>query len=64
MFTITTNKVQGQSLKMCGLHLDADWSSHGQLYVAHSRVSKPDNLYIYIDNEKTKNIVHPQEMPK
>ena len=49
-FTITINKAQGQSLELCGLDLDTDCFSHGQLYVACSRVGKPDNLYIYTDN--------------
>jgi hypothetical protein len=30
-------------LKLCGLDLDVDYFSHGQLYVACSRVGKPDN---------------------
>ncbi|CAL1292154.1 unnamed protein product, partial [Larinioides sclopetarius] len=37
-FAITINKAQGQSLELCGLDLDADCFSHGQLYVACSRV--------------------------
>jgi len=59
-FAITINKAQGQSLELCGLDLDADCFSHGQLYVACSRVGKPDSLYIYADSGKTKNIVYPQ----
>lgn len=59
-FAITINKAQGQSLELCGLDLGADCFSHGQLYVACSRVGKPDSLYIYANNGKTKNIVYPQ----
>ena len=59
-FAVTINKAQGQSLEMCGLDLDVDCFSHGQLYVACSRVGKPDSLYIYTNNGKTKNIVYPQ----
>ncbi|VDM93429.1 unnamed protein product [Onchocerca ochengi] len=33
--------------------LETDCFSHGKLYVVCSRVGKPDNLYIYIDNETT-----------
>lgn len=32
--------------------------SHGQLYVACSRVGKPNDLFVYADNGETKNIVH------
>jgi hypothetical protein len=60
-FAMTINKAQGQSLKFCGLDLDTDCFSHGQLYVACSRVGKPDNLFICTDNNGTaKNIVYQQ----
>ncbi|GBM69878.1 hypothetical protein AVEN_154515-1 [Araneus ventricosus] len=58
--TITHNKAQGHSLELCGLDLGADCFSHGQLYVACSRVGKPDSLYIYANNGRTKNIAYPQ----
>ncbi|PNF24041.1 hypothetical protein B7P43_G08625 [Cryptotermes secundus] len=61
-FAITINKVQGQSLELCGLDLDTDCFSHGQLYVACSRVGKPDNLYICTDNGTTKSNVYPQAL--
>jgi hypothetical protein len=61
-FAITINKAQDQSFKLCGLHLHSDCFSHGQLYVACSRVGKPDNLYITTDNGTTKNIVNPQAL--
>ncbi|XP_062976369.1 ATP-dependent DNA helicase PIF6-like [Elgaria multicarinata webbii] len=61
-FAITINKAQGQSLELCSLDLDTDCFSHGQLYVACSRVGKPDNLYICTDNGTTKNIVYPQAL--
>ncbi|GFW17608.1 ATP-dependent DNA helicase [Trichonephila clavipes] len=51
-FAITINKAQSQSLELCGLHLSVDCFSHGQLYVACSRVGKPDRLYIYANNGK------------
>ena len=35
---ITINKAQGQSLEKCGIDLNTDCFSHGQLYVACSRV--------------------------
>ncbi|GFS67020.1 ATP-dependent DNA helicase [Trichonephila clavipes] len=49
-FAITINKAHGQSLELCGLDLSVDCFSHGQLYVACSRVGKPDSLYIYANN--------------
>ncbi|KAK1334663.1 LOW QUALITY PROTEIN: hypothetical protein QTO34_005671 [Cnephaeus nilssonii] len=61
-FAITINKAQGQSLELCGLDLDTDCFSHGQLYVAYSRVGKPDNLSICTDNGTTKNIVYSQAL--
>ena len=59
-FAITINKAQGQSLELCGLYLHTDCFSHGQLYVACSRVGNPDNLFIYTETGTTKNIVDPQ----
>ncbi|VDM98548.1 unnamed protein product, partial [Onchocerca ochengi] len=59
-FVFTINKAQGLSLELCGLDLETDCFSHGQLYVACSRVGKPDSLYIYTENGTTKNIVYPQ----
>ena len=58
-FAMTINKAQGQSLQVCGLNLENDCFSHGQLYVACSRVGKPSNLYIYAENGQTKNVVNP-----
>ena len=59
-FAIMINKAQGQSLELCGLYLHTDCFSHGQLYVACSRVGNPDNLFIYTENGTIKNIVYPQ----
>lgn len=39
-FAMTINKAQGQSLQVCGLNLEEPCFSHGQLYVACSRVGK------------------------
>lgn len=58
-FAITINKAQGQSLAIAGLNLENACFSHGQLYVAFSRVGTPNNLYIYAPNQKTKNFVYP-----
>ncbi|UYV62945.1 hypothetical protein LAZ67_2002573 [Cordylochernes scorpioides] len=40
-FAMTINKSQGQTLQVVGVHLESPCFSHGQLYVACSRVSSP-----------------------
>ncbi|XP_075703412.1 ATP-dependent DNA helicase Pif1-like [Rhinoderma darwinii] len=57
-FAMTTNKAQDQSLKVAGIHLQSPCFSHGQLYVACSRVGTGKNLYILAPDQKTKNIVY------
>lgn len=57
-FAITINKSQGQTMSFCGLYLESPCFSHGQLYVACSRVRKPSNLYVLAKDRLTKNIVH------
>ncbi|GFW42944.1 ATP-dependent DNA helicase [Trichonephila clavipes] len=59
VFVITINKAQEKSLELCGLDLDRLYFSR-QLYVACSRAGKPDNLYIYSENRKTKNVAYPE----
>ncbi|XP_025409842.1 uncharacterized protein LOC112683156 [Sipha flava] len=44
-FAMTINK--SQSLEVCGINLEFLCFSHGQLYVACSRVGKPSSLFIY-----------------
>ncbi|XP_065370863.1 uncharacterized protein LOC135963006 [Calliphora vicina] len=61
-FAMTINKAQGQSLQVCGLNLENPCFSHGQLYVACSRVGKPTDLYVYAPEGKTKNIVYPKAL--
>ncbi|XP_008178533.1 uncharacterized protein LOC103307889 [Acyrthosiphon pisum] len=43
-FSMTINKSQGQSLKIAGIDLSDDCFTHGQFYVACSRVSSPTSL--------------------
>ena len=43
-FAMTINKSQGQTLKFAGIWLRREVFTHGQLYVACSRVSSPDSL--------------------
>lgn len=57
-FAFTINKSQGQTLKIAGINLENECFSHGQLYVACSRVGNPKNLIIYTPNSQTKNVVY------
>ena len=65
-FAITINKSQGQTLKYAGVWLRSQVFTHGQLYVACSRVSSPDNLRFALmcdpNNQKyyADNIVFPE----
>ncbi|XP_059051905.1 uncharacterized protein LOC131846585 [Achroia grisella] len=57
-FAMTIHKSQGQSLAVCGLNLENPCFSHGQLYVACSRVGKPSALFVFAPDKKTKNVVY------
>lgn len=62
-YAMTINKIQGQTLSAIGLYLKSPIFTHGQLYVAVSRVTSKKNLKILIENEDgtlgshTRNIV-------
>lgn len=57
-FAMSINKAQGQTLAVADINLKEPCFSHGQLYVACSRVGNPKNFYIYAKKGKTKNIVY------
>ena len=57
-FTMSINKSQGQSLEVFGIILEFPCFSHGQLYLACSKVGKPWPLFGFSPYVKTKNIVH------
>lgn len=61
-YAMTINKSQGQSMSCVGLNLEDPCFSHGQLYVACSRVGNPNNLYVFAPENKTRNIVLPQAL--
>ncbi|KAK1393273.1 ATP-dependent DNA helicase [Heracleum sosnowskyi] len=47
-YAMTINKAQGQSLQTVGLFLPKSVFTHGQLYVAVSRVTSPQGLKFFI----------------
>jgi ATP-dependent exoDNAse (exonuclease V) alpha subunit len=55
---MTINKTQGHTLTYCDVDLENNGFSQGQLYVALSRVVRPDHLYLYAPLNKTQNAVY------
>ena len=56
------NKSQGQTLRTAYVDLRAACFSHGQLYVACSRVSRSSELFICSDNGRTKYVVYTEAL--
>jgi len=59
-FGMTINKSQGQSLSIVGIQLVMPVFAHGQLYVALSRATNCENVYVSLgsQNQHTTNIVY------
>lgn len=57
-YAMTINKSQGQTLQVAGIDLSESCFSHGQFYVACSRVGDSSNLYVLSQERKTKNVVY------
>jgi hypothetical protein len=59
---MTINKSQGQSVKHVGLDLRSPVFTHGQFYVAVSRVTSVGNIKAIVGEEekerRTKNVVY------
>ena len=49
---MSTNKAQGQTLDFVGVHLPDHVFTHGQLYVAFSRVRNAKALAVHLNNKE------------
>jgi hypothetical protein len=58
-FAMTINKAQGQTLDSVGIYLTNSVFTHGQLYVALSRVKNPKKVFVYLPKgDSTNNVVY------
>ena len=64
-FAMTINKSQGQTFKKVGIYLPQPCFSHGQLYVAMSRVGERSGVRILVEQESevafTDNVVYEEK---
>ena len=62
---MTIHKSQGQSLKSVGVDFRRPCFTHGQLYVALSRVTAVSHLDVLFNdssNDRTDNVVYPEAL--
>ena len=57
-FSMTSNKAQGQTLKIVGANISEEFFAHGQLYVVVSRATSSKGLKIF----KPPDAIHPNHM--
>ena len=60
-YSMTSNKAQGQTLDFVGIYLGKEFFSHGQFYVAISRVGNPNSVKILFKKENkchVRNVVY------
>lgn len=57
-FAMTINKAQGQTFNVAGLDLSVQCFSHGQLYVALSRITSKENMFVLSHEKSAVNIVY------
>jgi ATP-dependent exoDNAse (exonuclease V) alpha subunit len=56
-YCLSVHKAQGQSLHTVGLVFESDPFTHGQLYVALSRVGSWERVFAYHQGDDIRNVV-------
>lgn len=57
VFAMTNNKAQGQTMQRVDIYLERPVFSHGQLYVAMSRVGSPDVIRLAMPHGRKPGLV-------